>query len=106
MEVRGHRREKEKRMSIRAKLLGGTAAITLVTGVALAAASPAQSATVPNMFVRSCTFTDSNCSTYAQTNPPFRVAYPTSCQTKGYLGAAGGTYTLPAGQHCPNNSRV
>jgi hypothetical protein len=92
-------------MSIKVRLIGGTAALALVTGVTLISGN-AQGATVDNMFVRSCTGTDSNCSAYVQTNPPFRAAYPTSCQTKGYLGAAGGTYTLAPGQRCPNNSRV
>jgi hypothetical protein len=79
--------------------------LALAAGVLLTG-NPAQAAIVPNFFVRSCTFTDSNCSSYAQTNPPFNSSVPTECQTKGFLGAAGGTYTLSAGQHCPNNSRV
>lgn len=92
-------------MYIRTRLIGGVTALVLLMGVTLDA-SGAQASTVDNMFVRSCTFSDSNCSVYVQSNPPFRSAYPTSCQTKGYLGAAGGTYYLAPGQYCPNNSRV
>jgi hypothetical protein len=96
---------KEQHMSIRAKLIGGISALALLTGVTVAAGG-AQAATVDNMFVRSCTYSDSNCSVYVQSNLPFRSAYPVSCQTKGYFGAAGGTYYPPAGQYCTNNSRV
>jgi hypothetical protein len=87
------------------RALRGTAALALAIGV-VTVGNPAQGATVPNMFQRSCTFTDSNCSPYKQSNPPFNASVPTECTTKGYLGAGGGTYFLPDGQYCPNNSRV
>jgi hypothetical protein len=47
-----------------------TAAVGIAAGIMLAG-NTAQGAIVPNFFVRSCTFTDTNCSPYAQTNPPF-----------------------------------
>jgi hypothetical protein len=92
---------------------GGAASRALLAAAALAMAagiglsiSPAQGAVVPNHFSRSCTLTDSNCSLYKQDNPPFNSSVPTECQTKGFLGAGAGTYTLSAGQRCPNNTRV
>ncbi len=82
-----------------------TAALGLAAGAWLVV-TPAQSAVVPNIFVRTCTGTDSNCSLYKQSNPPFVASLPNECMTKGDLFAKGGTYTLPAGQSCPNTSRV
>jgi hypothetical protein len=93
------------RRGVCSRALRGAVALALAAGV-FTVGNPAQAATVPNMFQRSCTFTDSNCSPYKQSNPPFNSSFPTECTTKGNLGAGGGTYTLPAGQHCPNNSRV
>jgi hypothetical protein len=90
---------------ISSRTLRGVVTLALAAGVFMAG-NPAQAATVPNMFQRSCTFTDSNCSLYEQSNPPFVSSVPTECTTKGYLGAGGGTYSLGDGQRCPNNSRV
>ena len=77
--------------------LAGLSVIAI--GLALATTPASGAGTVHNRFERTCTFGTTNCSKFAQTNPPYRSDYSSDCVTKRVIGADS-QYTLPPGQKC------